>query len=143
MRASGRGVGGDVGRAVGRRGCRGRRRVDGEHGQGRRDPALIGDLTLLHDVGSMLLGEGEQRPRVQLIVGNDGGGTIFDSLEVAASAPAEAFDRVQFTPQHVDLAALAAAYGWSYTRAATRAELHDALGTRVDGPSILEVPLPR
>ncbi|MFB9307660.1 2-succinyl-5-enolpyruvyl-6-hydroxy-3-cyclohexene-1-carboxylate synthase [Agromyces hippuratus] len=105
--------------------------------------ALIGDLTLLHDVGSMLLGEGEQRPRVQLIVGNDGGGTIFDSLEVAASAPAEAFDRVQFTPQHVDLAALAAAYGWSYTRAATRAELHDALGTRVDGPSILEVPLPR
>ncbi|SIO08919.1 2-succinyl-5-enolpyruvyl-6-hydroxy-3-cyclohexene-1-carboxylic-acid synthase [Agromyces cerinus] len=105
--------------------------------------AIIGDLTLLHDAGSMLLGAGEQRPRVQLIVGNDGGGTIFDSLEVAASAPADAFDRVQFTPQHVDLAALAAAYGWSYTRATTRAELHDALGTRVDGPSILEVPLPR
>ncbi|KRC62199.1 2-succinyl-5-enolpyruvyl-6-hydroxy-3-cyclohexene-1-carboxylate synthase [Agromyces sp. Root81] len=105
--------------------------------------ALIGDLTLLHDVGSMLLGEGEQRPRVQLIVGNDGGGTIFDSLEVAASAPAEAFDRVQFTPQHADLAALAAAYGWAYTRATTRGELDEALGTRVDGPSILEVPLPR
>jgi 2-succinyl-5-enolpyruvyl-6-hydroxy-3-cyclohexene-1-carboxylate synthase len=105
--------------------------------------AVIGDLTLLHDVGSMLLGDGEHRPRVQLIVGNDGGGTIFDSLEVAASAPAEAFDRVQFTPQHVDLAALAAAYGWAYTRATTRSELHDALGTRVDGPSILEVPLPR
>ncbi|MEF3402647.1 2-succinyl-5-enolpyruvyl-6-hydroxy-3-cyclohexene-1-carboxylic-acid synthase [Agromyces sp. CCNWLW203] len=105
--------------------------------------AVIGDLTLLHDVGSMLLGDGEHRPRVQLIVGNDGGGTIFDSLEVAASAPAEAFDRVQFTPQHVDLAALAGAYGWAYTRATTRSELHDALGTRVDGPSILEVPLPR
>ncbi|KQZ11100.1 2-succinyl-5-enolpyruvyl-6-hydroxy-3-cyclohexene-1-carboxylate synthase [Agromyces sp. Root1464] len=105
--------------------------------------AVIGDLTLLHDVGSMLLGEGEHRPRVQLIVGNDGGGTIFDSLEVAASAPADAFDRVQFTPQHVDLASLAAAYGWRYTRATTRSELHDALGTRVDGPSILEVPLPR
>lgn len=105
--------------------------------------AVIGDLTLLHDVGSMLLGDGEHRPRVQLIVGNDGGGTIFDSLEVAASAPEDAFDRVQFTPQHVDLAALAAAYGWSYTRATTRSELHDALGTRVDGPSILEVPLPR
>ncbi|WP_139415378.1 2-succinyl-5-enolpyruvyl-6-hydroxy-3-cyclohexene-1-carboxylic-acid synthase [Agromyces laixinhei] len=105
--------------------------------------ALIGDLTLLHDVGSMLIGEGEPRPRVQLIVGNDGGGTIFDSLEVAASAPADAFDRVQFTPQQVDLAALAAAYGWAYTRATTRGELDEALGTRVDGPSILEVPLPR
>ncbi len=45
--------------------------------------ALIGDLTLLHDVGSLLIGAGEARPRLQLIVGNDGGGTIFDALEVA------------------------------------------------------------
>ncbi|WP_026378603.1 2-succinyl-5-enolpyruvyl-6-hydroxy-3-cyclohexene-1-carboxylic-acid synthase [Agromyces italicus] len=105
--------------------------------------ALIGDLTLLHDVGSLLLGAGEPRPRLLLIVGNDGGGTIFDALEVAATAPADAFDRVQFTPQQVDLAALATAYGWSYSRASTRAELDEALGTRVDGPTILEVPLPR
>ena len=105
--------------------------------------ALIGDLTLLHDVGSLLIGAGEARPRLQLIVGNDGGGTIFDALEVAGSAPADAFDRVQFTPQQVDLAALAAAYGWSYARATTRGELDEALGARVDGPSILEVPLPR
>lgn len=105
--------------------------------------ALIGDLTLLHDVGSLLLGAGETRPRLLVIVGNDGGGTIFDALEVAGTAPADAFDRVQFTPQHVDLAALAAAYGWAYSRATTRAELDEALGTRIDGPTILEVPLPR
>lgn len=105
--------------------------------------AVIGDLTLLHDVGSMLIGGGESRPRVQLIVGNDGGGSIFDSLEVAASAPPVAFDRVQFTPQRVDLAALAAAYGWTYSRATTRGELDEALGTQIDGPSLLEVPLPR
>ncbi|MFF2493882.1 2-succinyl-5-enolpyruvyl-6-hydroxy-3-cyclohexene-1-carboxylic-acid synthase [Agromyces sp. NPDC058064] len=105
--------------------------------------ALIGDLTLLHDVGSLLLGEGETRPRLLVIVGNDGGGTIFDALEVAGTAPADAFDRVQFTPQHVDLAALAAAYGWAYSRATTRGELDEALGTRIDGPTILEVPLPR
>ncbi|MBM7503266.1 2-succinyl-5-enolpyruvyl-6-hydroxy-3-cyclohexene-1-carboxylic-acid synthase [Agromyces aurantiacus] len=105
--------------------------------------ALIGDLTLLHDVGSLLIGEGEARPRVLVIVGNDGGGTIFDALEVAASAPSDAFDRVQFTPQHVDLAALAAAYGWEYRRAATRGELDEALGTAVTGPTLLEVPLSR
>ncbi|WP_350347958.1 2-succinyl-5-enolpyruvyl-6-hydroxy-3-cyclohexene-1-carboxylic-acid synthase [Agromyces sp. G08B096] len=105
--------------------------------------ALIGDLTLLHDVGSLLLGDGEHRPRIQLIVGNDGGGTIFDSLEVAASAPAEAFDRVQFTPQHVDLAALATAYGWTYARATTRGELEAVLGTAVAAPTLLEVPLAR
>lgn len=105
--------------------------------------ALIGDLTLLHDVGSLLLGQGEPRPRIQLIVGNDGGGTIFDALEVAGSASPEAFDRVQFTPQQVDLAALASAYGWGYARAATRGELDEALTGRIDGPQLVEVPLER
>jgi len=105
--------------------------------------ALIGDLTLLHDVGSLLLGQGEPRPRLQLIVGNDGGGTIFDALEVAGSASPDAFDRVQFTPQQVDLAALAAAYGWSYSRATTRGELDEALTGGIDGPQLVEVPLPR
>jgi 2-succinyl-5-enolpyruvyl-6-hydroxy-3-cyclohexene-1-carboxylate synthase len=114
----------------------------GEHAHG-TTRALIGDLTLLHDVGSLLLGDGEARPRVLVIVGNDGGGTIFDALEVAASAPGEAFDRVQYTPQRVDLAQLAGAYGWEYRRATTRGELDEALGTAVTGPTLLEVPLPR
>ncbi|GAA2451224.1 2-succinyl-5-enolpyruvyl-6-hydroxy-3-cyclohexene-1-carboxylic-acid synthase [Agromyces soli] len=104
---------------------------------------LLGDLTLLHDVGSLLLGAGETRPRILVVVGNDGGGTIFDSLEVAASAPAEAFDRVQYTPQSVDLEALARAYGWRYRRAAVRSELEAALGEAVTEPTILEVPLSR
>ncbi|GGF11210.1 2-succinyl-5-enolpyruvyl-6-hydroxy-3-cyclohexene-1-carboxylic-acid synthase [Subtercola lobariae] len=104
---------------------------------------LLGDLTLLHDVGSLLFGVGERRPRIQLIVGNDGGGTIFDTLEVAATAHRDAFDRVMMTPQNVDLAALAAAYGWAYSKAATRSELDSALTAPVTGPSILEVPLAR
>lgn len=114
----------------------------GEHAHG-TTRALIGDLTLLHDVGSLLVGAGETRPRVLVIVGNDGGGTIFDALEVAGSAPADAFDRVQYTPQQVDLAQLAGAYGWEYRRATTRGELDEALGTVVTGPTLLEVPLPR
>lgn len=105
--------------------------------------AVVGDLTLLHDVGSLLLGAGETRPRLQVIVGNDGGGTIFDSLEVARGTAPERFDRVQYTPQTVDLAALATAYGWEYRRATTRTELDEALGTAVTGPSIVEVPLAR
>ncbi|NYD67357.1 2-succinyl-5-enolpyruvyl-6-hydroxy-3-cyclohexene-1-carboxylic-acid synthase [Agromyces atrinae] len=105
--------------------------------------AVIGDLTFLHDVGSLLLGAGERRPRLQLIVGNDGGGTIFDSLEVHQTAPADHFDRVQFTPQAVDLAGLAAAYGWAFSRATTKGELDQALTAHIDGPTILEVPLPR
>ena len=104
---------------------------------------LIGDLALLHDAGSLLLPESEPHPRVQVIVGNDGGGTIFDTLEAASTAPREAFDRVMFTPQQVDLERLATAYGWAYQRVTTRGEL-EALFTRpVTGPTIVEVPLAR
>jgi len=103
---------------------------------------LLGDLTLLHDAGSLLFGVGEPRPRIQLIVGNDGGGTIFDSLEVAATAPRAPLDRVMFTPQNVSLAQLAAAYGWDYRLLANRGELDAGLGAS-DTPTLIEVPLAR
>ncbi|MGO3148147.1 MAG: 2-succinyl-5-enolpyruvyl-6-hydroxy-3-cyclohexene-1-carboxylic-acid synthase [Leucobacter sp.] len=103
---------------------------------------IIGDLALLHDAGSLLLqGESEMRPRIQLIVGNDGGGTIFTGLEVAGTASPEAFKRVMLTPQHIDLAALAQAYGWEYERAETRVELERVFTAPVTGPTIVEVPL--
>lgn len=103
---------------------------------------LVGDLALLHDAGSLLFGTGEERPRIQVIVGNDGGGTIFDGLEVAASAPRELIDRVLYTPQAVDVAALAQAYGWRHSIARNRGELDEALTASTD-PTIVEVPLPR
>lgn len=105
---------------------------------------VIGDLALLHDAGSLLLPVApEERPRIQLIVGNDGGGTIFDALEVAASADPAAFDRVMLTPRPADLAALASAYGWEYLRVETRVELERLFTTPVTGPMLVEVPLAR
>jgi 2-succinyl-5-enolpyruvyl-6-hydroxy-3-cyclohexene-1-carboxylate synthase len=103
---------------------------------------LLGDLTLLHDVGALLLPVSEEHPRIQLIVGNDGGGTIFDGLEVASLASKDDMDRVQYTPQRADVAALASAYGWEHTRVTTRSALDQALiapGSR----RIIEVPLER
>ncbi|MBF4463313.1 MULTISPECIES: 2-succinyl-5-enolpyruvyl-6-hydroxy-3-cyclohexene-1-carboxylic-acid synthase [unclassified Rathayibacter] len=105
--------------------------------------AVLGDLTLLHEAGGLLLAPGERRPRVQLVVVNDGGGTIFDGLEVARSSTPAAFDRVQFTPQSADLESLARAYGWSHRRAVTRGELEQALTSPGEGPGIVEVPLSR
>jgi 2-succinyl-5-enolpyruvyl-6-hydroxy-3-cyclohexene-1-carboxylate synthase len=103
---------------------------------------LLGDLAALHDAGGMLFGVGEDRPRIQVIVGNDGGGTLFDTLEVASSAPQDALDRVLLTPQVVEFAALAAAYGWAYLRATNRGELDQAL-TASTAPTLIEVPLER
>ncbi|RGE19160.1 2-succinyl-5-enolpyruvyl-6-hydroxy-3-cyclohexene-1-carboxylic-acid synthase [Leucobacter sp. wl10] len=105
--------------------------------------ALVGDLALLHDAGSLLLPEGEGRPRIQLFVGNDGGGTIFDGLEVAGSADPAALERVMYTPQRVEIAALARAYGWTHRRVAARGELENLLTEPVTGPEIVEVPLAR
>jgi 2-succinyl-5-enolpyruvyl-6-hydroxy-3-cyclohexene-1-carboxylate synthase len=103
---------------------------------------LLGDLAALHDAGALLFGTGETRPRIQVVVGNDTGGTLFDSLEVAATAPSDAFERVLLTPQQVDLAQLAAAYGWNYTKVTNRGELDEAL-TPTEGTTLIEVPLPR
>ncbi len=104
---------------------------------------ILGDLALLHDAGSLLLPEIEGRPRVQLFVGNDGGGTIFETLEAAGTAPADAFERTMLTPQHADLRSLATAYGWEYRRVANRGELARLLTEPAEGTMLIEAPLAR
>ena len=104
---------------------------------------LLGDLAFLHDVGALLLPPGEQEPRLQVIVGNDGGGTIFDGLEVAGVAGADAMERVQYTPQNARLEQLALAYGWEYRRVTTRVALDQALTSPAGGRQLIEVPLER
>ena len=104
---------------------------------------LLGDLAFLHDVGALLLPPDEAEPRLQIIVGNDGGGTIFDALEVAASARPADLDRAFYTPHTVRLEHLALAYGWEYQRVTTRTALDQALTTPRGGRQIIEVPLAR
>lgn len=104
---------------------------------------LVGDLAFLHDVGALLLPPDEAEPRLQVIVGNDGGGTIFDGLEVAKTAPAADLDRAFFTPHAARLEHLALAYGWEYQRVTTRTALDQVLTRPVGGRQLIEVPLAR
>src|SRR5690606_1550966 len=104
---------------------------------------LLGDLALLHDVGALHLPPEEDEPRIQVIVGNDGGGTIFDTLEVAQLAARNEFDRVLYTPHTVRIEQLATAYGWEYTRVTSRAALDQVLVAPVGGRQLIEVPLGR
>jgi len=103
---------------------------------------LLGDLALLHDAGALLFGDVEPRPNIQVVVGNDGGGTIFDGLEVAQTATSGDIDRVFLTKQIVDVEKLAAAYGWDYLRVNNRGQLDERL-TPTGRPTIVEVPLAR
>ncbi|MFC4942574.1 2-succinyl-5-enolpyruvyl-6-hydroxy-3-cyclohexene-1-carboxylic-acid synthase [Pseudonocardia sp. GCM10023141] len=96
--------------------------------------ALLGDLTLLHDMTGLVAGPAEPRPDLTIVVLNDNGGGIFGLLEPGDPVHATAFERVFGTPHGVDLAALAAATGVAHTRTdvdGLAAALHPAPGVRI------------
>jgi 2-succinyl-5-enolpyruvyl-6-hydroxy-3-cyclohexene-1-carboxylate synthase len=78
--------------------------------------ALLGDLTFLHDANGLVLGPGEPRPDLTVVVVNNDGGEIFGLLEQGGPEHAAAFERVFGTPHRVDLAALCAATGTPHAR---------------------------
>lgn len=100
---------------------------------------LLGDLTFLHDAGSLAVDDADGKLNLQVIVGNDNGGSIFEGLEVAKVISESEFDRLFRTPQKVNIERLAQAYGWEYIFAATAADLKAAMKTK--GRVIIEVPV--
>ncbi|MGW6172803.1 2-succinyl-5-enolpyruvyl-6-hydroxy-3-cyclohexene-1-carboxylate synthase [Arthrobacter sp. NPDC055138] len=105
--------------------------------------ALMGDLTFLHDAGSLLLGPGEPEPDLQIVVLNDSGGGIFSTLEhgkVGEQASyASAVERLFGTPHRADLASLAAGYGVQHRLVKDADELDTVLSEPVIGRSLVEV----
>jgi 2-succinyl-5-enolpyruvyl-6-hydroxy-3-cyclohexene-1-carboxylate synthase len=99
---------------------------------------VLGDLAAQHDIGALAT----LRGKVQIIVGNDGGGRIFDDLPVAETANRTHFDRVMRTPQNIDFEGVARAFGLGFHRVTTRGELTAAL-SEVNRPVLVEVVLPR
>ncbi|MBK7821937.1 MAG: 2-succinyl-5-enolpyruvyl-6-hydroxy-3-cyclohexene-1-carboxylic-acid synthase [Tessaracoccus sp.] len=94
---------------------------------GRPTTVLLGDLTAQHDLGGLVRPPSEPWPRLRVVVADDGGGSIFRTLEQGAPEYAASFERVFGTPQGLDLAAVAAAMGWRTTVVETAAELTAAL----------------
>lgn len=104
--------------------------------------ALLGDLSLLHDAGGLIIGPHEPRPDLTIVVGNNNGGGIFHTLEPGDPEHAEHFERIFGTPHGVDLAGLVTAAGWTHRRVDTSAELVEALAAAT-GTTVLEIPLDR
>ncbi|WP_072342932.1 thiamine pyrophosphate-binding protein [Actinomyces urinae] len=77
---------------------------------------LLGDLTFMHDIGSLLLPAGQSVPDVDVVVIDDQGGRIFQSLEHGL-APSALYERFFAVAHSLDFEALAAATGWEYVRA--------------------------
>jgi 2-succinyl-5-enolpyruvyl-6-hydroxy-3-cyclohexene-1-carboxylate synthase len=114
----------------------------------------LGDLTFLHDVASLLNGYFEQRPQLQIIVANDGGGSIFTGLEHGQWAEAEpnlpesnfnfrrhALKRVFTTPQSASIEKLCAGFEVAYTKVERLSELQAALAQPKCQVEVVEVKL--
>jgi 2-succinyl-5-enolpyruvyl-6-hydroxy-3-cyclohexene-1-carboxylate synthase len=99
---------------------------------------VLGDLAAQHDIGALATVSG----RIQIIVGNDGGGRIFDDLAVAEDANPKHFERVMRTPQDIDFEGAARAFNVGYVRVTNRGELTAAL-SNASRPTLIEVVLPQ
>ncbi|MET1034500.1 MAG: 2-succinyl-5-enolpyruvyl-6-hydroxy-3-cyclohexene-1-carboxylic-acid synthase [Arthrobacter sp.] len=104
-----------------------------------RTTLLLGDVTFLHDVGGLFLGDGEFEPDLDVVVLNDGGGAIFSTLEHGLVAESGHYgstvERFFGTPHRVRLDGLAAAYGLDYVRVDDPAALRAVLDARAPGES--------
>ena len=90
--------------------------------------ALMGDVTFLHDANSLLIPEDQPRPEnLTIVVANDNGGGIFETLEQGADALRASFEPAFGTPHGVDVGKLAEAYEADYREVTTPQELLDTL----------------
>ncbi|MDK8397080.1 2-succinyl-5-enolpyruvyl-6-hydroxy-3-cyclohexene-1-carboxylic-acid synthase [Corynebacterium pseudodiphtheriticum] len=105
-----------------------------------RTVALLGDITFLHDVGGLLRGVDQPEPEnLTIVVANDDGGGIFESLEVGQPGLRRDFEQAFGTPHGVDIAAICEGYGLPYQRVESPQELLDALAAQTEFPESILV----
>lgn len=93
---------------------------------------VLGDVSALHDIGSLQL-LASWRPNLLVCVLDNQGGRIFDHLPVARVTS----DMAPWTTPHAhDLAAIATAFGVRSRNIGTRRELEEAFETSSGGPEL-------
>ncbi len=103
--------------------------------------ALIGDLSLLYDVGALLWNGARLPADLVLVVANNRGGAIFGALD-QRTLPER--DRLFVTPQDVDIGAVCAAAGVGHHRVEQMSAFDGALRDARDagGIRVIEVAVP-
>lgn len=106
--------------------------------------ALVGDLTMLHDVSGLVDGLGTGGGTCVLVVVDNQGGGIFSFLSQATSLDLERFELLFGTPRPHRLDAIAEAFGHAATSVATREELRRAIdkGLATEGVSVVVARVP-
>jgi 2-succinyl-5-enolpyruvyl-6-hydroxy-3-cyclohexene-1-carboxylate synthase len=103
--------------------------------------ALIGDLSLLYDVGALFWNGWRHAPHLVIVVPNNGGGAIFGSLGQRALPER---DRLFVTPHDLDIGGLCAVAGVGHLRVDQMSAFDAALvdARKADGIQLVEVPVP-
>ncbi|AZA14455.1 2-succinyl-5-enolpyruvyl-6-hydroxy-3-cyclohexene-1-carboxylic-acid synthase [Corynebacterium choanae] len=112
-----------------------------------RTIALLGDLTMLHDIGGLATGFDEY-PIEQLIivVANDHGGAIFEALEVGADEHRPHFEKVAACAHDIDFAPIVAGFGHDYRQVSSVTALIETLDEVTDtglGITVIEAQVDR
>jgi 2-succinyl-5-enolpyruvyl-6-hydroxy-3-cyclohexene-1-carboxylate synthase len=104
---------------------------------------LLGDLSLLHDLGGLATAAKAGGPLVVVVVQN-GGGRIFEQLPIAGRVDDDLFDRCFTTPEAVRFEQAAAAFGIPYARATTQGALAATLAAALAraGATLIEAVVP-
>ncbi|HET7474964.1 MAG TPA: 2-succinyl-5-enolpyruvyl-6-hydroxy-3-cyclohexene-1-carboxylic-acid synthase [Dermatophilaceae bacterium] len=105
--------------------------------------ALVGDLTFLHDTNGLLIGPGEPRPDLTVVVVNDDGGGIFTTLEPGEPERAADFERIFGTPTGASIGDICRAFGVRHEIAVSASDLARAVSQRPCGVTIVEVRVDR
>ena len=105
--------------------------------------AVMGDLTFLHDASGLGLPKGEESPNLRIVVLDDSGGSIFESLEHGRAASESMYERYFGVAQRADIPALAASYGARVHSISSMSQLREILSLPSNGVEILHVPVSR
>lgn len=101
---------------------------------------ITGDLGMIHDMASLPL-VSRSGPGVKVIVVNDGGGRIFETLPAADVLTPTEFERLMLTPPEVSFDDLARTAGLEHVRVDSPEDLGEAL--QGQGPILVEYDLDR
>lgn len=100
----------------------------------------IGDVALLHDLGSVLDAARNGAPLTIVVPNNDGGG-IFSNLPIRTAVAPDTFDTLFHTPHGQDFAFLDGVDGIRHVIASTEDALHGAITSATSGVVVIEVPV--
>ncbi|HEX6455911.1 MAG TPA: 2-succinyl-5-enolpyruvyl-6-hydroxy-3-cyclohexene-1-carboxylic-acid synthase [Solirubrobacterales bacterium] len=109
--------------------------IGAAHAGGRPTTIVVGDLGLLHDLGSLTALRDVTTPVRIVVIDNNGGG-IFHFLPQEAAMPADEFEALLGTPRGIDTAKAAALFDLPHRRLGSLGDLPAALAA---GTGLIEV----